>query len=200
MGWLSSPLSPWFAKAVILAASIAMIAIRAPHGSRSRRVPVVQHRKGPLEVVLLTLAMLGFIIPMVWLVTPAFWFAEYPLYFGPLAAGTAFLIAGLYLFHLSHCDLGVNWSVTLEVRQQHQLVTRGVYQRVRHPMYTALFLYSLGQMLALPNWVAGPSCLATFGILFFCRLRAEENMMLDTFGDDYRDYMLRTKRIVPYVW
>jgi hypothetical protein len=42
---------------------------------------------------------------------------------------------------------------------------------IRHPMYSALFLYSLGQLLVLPNWIAGPSYLVTFGILFAFRIR-----------------------------
>jgi len=44
--------NPWYAKAAVLAASIAMVVIRAPHGSRSRQVKVVRSRKGTLEVVL----------------------------------------------------------------------------------------------------------------------------------------------------
>ncbi len=67
-------------------------------------------------------------------------------------------------------------------------------------MYLALFVYSLGQVLALPNWVAGPSYLITFGILFAFRLRDEEKMMLEEFGDEYVEYMAKTKRIVPGVW
>jgi protein-S-isoprenylcysteine O-methyltransferase Ste14 len=75
----------------------------------------------------------------------------------PFAVGILVLVVGLWIFHRSHADLGTNWSITLAVREQHRLVTEGVYRRVRHPMYLALFLYSLGQALALPNWIAGPS-------------------------------------------
>jgi len=48
--------------------------------------------------------------------------------------------------------------------------------------------------------VAGPSYLVAFGILFVCRIRAEEQMMVDTFGDDYVTYKAKTKRIFPGVW
>jgi protein-S-isoprenylcysteine O-methyltransferase Ste14 len=67
-------------------------------------------------------------------------------------------------------------------------------------MYLALFLYSLGQLLVLPNWIAGPSYLITFGILFAFRVRNEERMMLEEFGDQYAAYMARTKRLVPGIW
>jgi protein-S-isoprenylcysteine O-methyltransferase Ste14 len=193
-------MNPWIAKGVILAASVVMVAIRAPHGQRSRGVKVVAHRKGARETALLTLAWAGFFIPLVWIASPVFSFAEYPLRAAPLAAGIACLAAGLWLFYRSHADLGTNWSVTLEVREQHRLITHGVYRYIRHPMYTALFLYSVGQALALPNWVAGPSYLLAFGILFACRVGAEEAMMRDRFGDEYQAYMSRTQRLAPWIW
>jgi len=193
-------MNPWIAKAVILAANIIMIAIRAPHGQRSRGIRIVKDRKGGLEVALLTLAVLGFFVPLIWIVSPVFAFAEYPLRLGPLIAGIACFGVGLWLFYRSHADLGTNWSVRLQVREQHWLVTQGVYRRIRHPMYSAFILYSVGQVLVLPNWVAGPSYLIAFGILFALRVRAEEKMMLEEFGDEYSAYMARTKRLVPGLW
>jgi protein-S-isoprenylcysteine O-methyltransferase Ste14 len=59
---------------------------------------------------------------------------------------------------------------------------------------------SLGQVLVLPNWIAGPSYLVTFGILFAFRIRDEERMMLEEFGDEYATYMAKTKRLVPGIW
>jgi protein-S-isoprenylcysteine O-methyltransferase Ste14 len=67
-------------------------------------------------------------------------------------------------------------------------------------MYTAFFLYSIGLALALPNWIAGPMYLATFGLLFALRVGREERMMRETFGRDYDDYAARTDRLVPGVW
>ena len=109
-------------------------------------------------------------------------------------------MVGLWLLYRSHADLGTYWSVTLEVRENHQLITSGVYRSIRHPMYTSLFLYSIGQVLALPNWVAGPSYLVPFAILFALRVTAEEKMMLETFGSQYAEYMARTKRLLPGIW
>lgn len=193
-------MSPWFAKAVILAGSVVMVVIRAPHGQRSRSVKVVKNRRGSLETVLLAIAWLGFFIPLIWIATPAIAFADYPLHPVPLVAGTGCLALGLWLFYRSHADLGTNWSITLQVREQHQLVTEGVYRHVRHPMYLALLLYSFGQALVLPNWVAGPSYLVAFVLLFALRLGPEERLMLEEFGKDYEAYMARSKRLVPGLW
>jgi protein-S-isoprenylcysteine O-methyltransferase Ste14 len=195
-----SNMNPWIAKGVVLGASVAMVVIRAPHGHRSRGVRVVKTRKGALETGLLTLAWLGFLVPLIWIASPALSFAEYPLRAGPLVAGVLCFVLGLYLFYRSHADLGANWSITLEVREQHRLITNGVYRRIRHPMYAALLLYSVGQALVIPNWVAGPSYLVAFAILFVFRVQAEERMMLEQFGDDYAAYMARTDRLVPRMW
>jgi len=193
-------MNPWFAKAVVLAASIVMVAIRAPHGERSRRIKVVKSRRGALEIVLLTLAGLGFLVPLVWAAKPVMAFADYALRPIPFVVGVSLIALGLWLFHRSHADLGANWSITLEVRDKHQLVTRGVYRHLRHPMYLALILYSSGQALVLPNWVAGPSYLVVFVLLVALRLGPEERMMRDEFGQEYDAYVAGTKRLVPGVW
>ena len=193
-------LDPWIAKAVIVTASIAMIAIRAPHGRRSRGIKIARSWKNTREVVLLTLAWIGFLVPFVWVASPVFSFAQYALRPGPFAAGVLCLIAGLWWFYKSHKDLGAYWSVTLEIRENHRLVTHGVYRSIRHPMYSALFVYAIGQALVVPNWVAGPSYLLLLLILFLVRVGAEEKMMLETFGDEYAAYMARTKRLIPGLW
>jgi protein-S-isoprenylcysteine O-methyltransferase Ste14 len=193
-------MNPWIAKAVVLAATVFLMAIRAPHGRRSRSVKVATSHKSPLETSLLVLAWMGFFVPLIWVASPAFWFAEYALRTGAFVAGVTCLVIGLWLFYRSHADLGTNWSITLEVREGHQLITRGVYSGVRHPMYSALGLYAVGQALVIPNWVAGPSNLVAFAVLFAFRVGAEEKMMAQQFGNEYAAYTARTKRLVPHVW
>ena len=193
-------MNPWFAKAIILLASIVLVAIRAPHGQRSRGIPVVRSRKGTIEIVLLTLAWFAFFLPLIWVATPLLASADYPLRPVPLFGGTLCLVFGLWLFHRSHAELGANWSITLEVRENHRLVTEGLYRWVRHPMYLSLLIYSAGQALVLPNYVAGPSYGVAMALLFAVRVGAEERMMLEEFGKDYEAYMARTKRLVPGLW
>src|ERR1700685_3056857 len=193
-------MNPWIAKALGLAGTVVMIAIRAPHGNRSRTVKVATSYKTPLETGLLVLAWVGFFVPLIWVASPAFSFAEYALGTGPLVAGVICLVIGLWLFYRSHADLGTNWSITLEVREKHRLITQGVYRWVRHPMYSALTLYSVGQALVIPNWVAGLTNLIVFAILLALRVGAEERMMAQQFGNEYAAYTERTKRLIPRVW
>ena len=78
-----------------------------------------------------------------------------------------------------------------------ELVTTGPYRWVRHPMYAAIWLWSLAQGLMLANWLAGWAAVATLAPLYWIRTPREERMMIAQFGDAYRDYMTRTGRLVP---
>src|SRR5687767_2371732 len=102
-------MDPWFGKAAVLAATVVMIAIRAPHGHRSRAVPVARSGRGRLETALLTLAWAGFFVPLLWIVTSWFAAADYPLHPVAWGAGVLCLALGLWLFHRSHADLGTRW-------------------------------------------------------------------------------------------
>jgi protein-S-isoprenylcysteine O-methyltransferase Ste14 len=153
------------------------------------------------EALLLSVSLTGLgILPAVYVFTGFPAAANYA--FQPWAAwlGAAVFVFSLWLFDRTHKDLGRNWSVTLEVREQHVLVTRGVYSRVRHPMYSAFWLWAIAQALLLPNWIAGFSGIVGFGTLFFLRLKQEEAMMLETFGEEYRAYMARSSRVVPGIY
>jgi protein-S-isoprenylcysteine O-methyltransferase Ste14 len=193
-------INPWVAKASILVCSLALIIIPASLHRGRGELRVVRSRKGSLERVLLALTSIGFLLPLVWVATPVLAFADYPLRPGLFIAGILCLTFGLWLHYRSHADLATNWSITLELQEGHQLVTHGIYRRVRHPMYLALLLYSSGQALVLPNWVAGPSYLVACAILFAFRVGPEERMMLEKFGKDYETYMARTNRLFPGLW
>jgi protein-S-isoprenylcysteine O-methyltransferase Ste14 len=107
------------------------------------------------------------------------------------------MIASLWLFWRSHSDLGQNWSVSLELREGHEMVTRGVYRLIRHPMYAAIWIWALAQGLMLQNWLAGWSVVPAFAAMYLLRVPREEQMMLEQFGDEYRAYTQRTGRVVP---
>src|SRR6476620_3657416 len=107
-------MNPWVAKALVLAGTVVLVVIRAPHGHRNRRIKVAASYKTRLETGLLVLAGIGFFVPLIWVASPAFSFAEFPLRTGPLVAGVMCFVIGLWLFDRSHADLGTNWSITLE--------------------------------------------------------------------------------------
>jgi protein-S-isoprenylcysteine O-methyltransferase Ste14 len=190
----------WLAKALVIVGLAGMIVVRAPHIRRSTALKVVKTRRTTLDNVLVGLVGGGLFLPLVWVVSSALAFADYRFSSAQLVTGGFCLVLGLWLLHRSHVDLGTNWSNTLELREQHQLVKGGVYRQVRHPMYSAILLYALGQALVVPNFVAGPLLLLVFALLVASRLRAEEQMMLEEFGASYEAYMAETKRLIPGVW
>ena len=193
-------MNPWFAKASILLGGIVLIVIRAAYRFRSRNVNVVQSRMGRLEVALLALASIGFVVPFLWVASSVFSVVDYSLKLVPFIAGIFCLAFGLLFFARSHAALGTNWSATLKLQEEHKLITQGIYRHVRHPMYSALLLYSVGQALVIPNLLAGPSCGVAIAILFGFRVGVEERLMLEHFGKDYERYMARTKRLIPGIW
>ena len=139
-------------------------------------------------------------IPLVWIFTDFLDAFDYQSNLVLLVAGGLVLMVSLRLFRLTHKALGKMWSHSLDLREGHRLVTSGIYERVRHPMYTAFWLWAIGAALLLPNWVAGLSGLIGFGTLFFLRVGQEEAMMVEEFGEEYESYMRRTKRIFPGIY
>ncbi|MGA3325376.1 MAG: protein-S-isoprenylcysteine O-methyltransferase [Terriglobia bacterium] len=194
-------MNPWIGKAAFLLGLFVFVAIRVPHDKRSKEAKITESRKGGLEATLLALMGIGgFVLPCVFILSPLFSFADYALRLLPFSGGIVSLGFSFWLFHRSHADLGTNWSNSLELRENHQLVISGIYKSIRHPMYAAIFVYALAQALLLSNWVAGPGCLVAFVLMLVFRLRPEERMMLERFGQPYQDYLAKTKRLIPGIW
>jgi protein-S-isoprenylcysteine O-methyltransferase Ste14 len=194
-------MTPGLAKFAFVMMAVGWYLLRYEHARRSRREKVLRSARGPRETALLLVSLTGLgILPLIYVVTALPHFADYP--FRPAQAwlGLFFAISALVMFQLTHRALGRNWSISLDVREDHQLITDGIYRKIRHPMYSAFWLWAVAQALLLPNWVAGFAGLIGFGTLFFGRVAREERMMLETFGDGYREYMARTGRIIPWVF
>jgi protein-S-isoprenylcysteine O-methyltransferase Ste14 len=194
-------MTPLVAKVIWVIGVVGWFIIRYPHDRRSRRTPKRRRSDSARESVLMAISATGLgILPAIYVFGNAPAFANYA--FRPWQAwlGAAVFAAALWLFYRTHKDLGRNWSVTLEVREHHTLVTSGVYARVRHPMYSAFWLWAIAQALLLPNWIGGPAGLVGFGALFFLRVGREEALMIETFGEEYRRYMARTARVLPGVY
>src|ERR1700681_2684274 len=192
---------PLAADLIWLIGGVAWFVIRYPHQRRARKVAVARSVGGRRDQVLLGFSLTGLcIIPLLYVATREPRFADYqpPPFQGWI--GLLFMLAAVILFYETHRQLGRNWSVTLDTRKTHALIASGVYARVRHPMYSAFWLLALSQALLIPNWIAGLSGVVGWGILFFLRIGREEALMVETFGDEYRAYMRRTARVLPWVY
>ncbi len=176
-------------------------AMRYPAMRRARRQKTRVDRHSTLDISLLVTCTVGLVVmPIVWRLGIFDGLADRGQGIVLVILGTLIGIAFLWLFRRSHKDLGKNWSVTLEVREGHQLVTGGVYAHVRHPMYASFLLWGITQALLIPNWIAGLAGLVAVMALYAVRQSREEAMMRDTFGADYDAYCARTKRLIPGVF
>lgn len=185
-------------KTIYLTGFIILLIIRLFYRWRARATQIVESRKTTSLILLDSLAIVGVIlIPLIYIFTPLLNFADYQLPSWVGWTGAVVFALALLLLWRSHADLGRNWSQTLELRREHQLISSGVYKYVRHPMYAALWLVGIACALLLHNWIAGWSNLASFIPLYFCRVPREEQMMLDQFGEVYQAYMNRTGRVIP---
>ena len=109
--------------------------IRSPHQKRNKQNKITDDRKTNIEKVSLLFVSLGmFFIPVIYTFSPLFSFADYSLPIWVNIGGIFTYIIAMWLFWKSHHDLGQNWSVSLEVRESHTLITNGIYQKIRHPM------------------------------------------------------------------
>jgi protein-S-isoprenylcysteine O-methyltransferase Ste14 len=189
---------PW--NIVFLVGFLVYMGIRHRFIQRTKANEKVVSRMDGLDKTLLIVVVPGsLLLPLLYLFTPLLAFADYRLLEFVPWCGTSLMLAALWLFWRSHTDLGLNWSVTLEIRKEHRLITHGVYRSIRHPMYSSIFLFSIAQGLLLENWLAGWFAVVTFAPLYFIRTPREERMMCEFFGDEYRDYMRRTGRLLPRI-
>ena len=121
---------------------------------------------------------------------------DFPLPFWLRWAGVALGLASLALWTWTHVVLGTLWSPQLQLRTNHRLVTSGPYSQIRHPMYVAIWVWAMSLGLVIANWI--PIIFtALVVVLFVARVPHEEQMMLERFGDEYREYMKSTERFLP---
>ena len=186
--------------AIYFAALVIEMIIRAPLNKKRRQEKMSERRVSGQEIAILVLLLFGgFIMPIIYALTNWLDFANYtlPVWAGWL--GVILLAGALFIFWRAHADLGLNWSPSLEIREKHELITRGIYGVIRHPMYASQWLLAIAQPLLLQNWIAGFLNLLVFIPFYFLRVKAEEQMMLDSFGSEYREYMNRTGSVLPKI-
>ena len=144
------------------------------------------------------LGMIGFVSMLVFVFNPN-WLSWADLMLPTWLRWTGVFIAlsGFTLLQWAQNTLGISWSDTPRMMKEQMLITSGPYQVIRHPMYTA-FIFILGSTLLISaNWLVGLSWISMTLLEIISRIHFEENLMLEYFGDHYREYMSRTGRLLP---
>lgn len=171
--------------------------VRSTQTTRYRKLNTAIDRRSSLDMLLLALAGIGMLVPLVYVFSSLLDFANYQLPEWTGWLGAVLFAMAIWLLWRSHVDLGRNWTPTLAIRDEHRLITDGVFKYIRHPMYAAHLLWAVAQALMLHNWIAGFSLLVVTIPQYLSRVNAEEEMLLEQFGEQYKDYMQRTGRIIP---
>lgn len=112
------------------------------------------------------------------------------------ALGLLLTVAGVALAIWSRRILGANWSSVVKLKQDHELIERGPYRAIRHPIYTGLLLAFAGTALKVGDW-RGLLALAIVSASFWHKLRLEERWLQAQFGDHYVAYRRRTRALIP---
>lgn len=181
-------------------ALVVEMAIRTPINKQRRKEAMSERRVTLQEKILLFLLLLGmFILPLIYSASTWLDFANYSLPSWAGWVGVVVMIGAILVFWRAHADLGLNWSPSLEIREKHELITRGIYGVIRHPMYASQWLWVIAQALLLQNWLAGVVNLIIFIPFYFMRVKAEETLMFDSFGEQYREYMKKTGAVLPKI-
>ena len=149
------------------------------------------------EKILFGIFALGFLLLAFYFLTPWVDFASGPLPVWLRWCGGAITCAGIFLFGWSHRALGQNWTAVMALSKEHQFVQNGPYRRMRHPMYSAFFLLGIGFALLSANWLVAIVYLGPLLTMYLERVGLEEQMMVDRFGEAYREYMKHTGRLLP---
>ncbi len=111
--------------------------------------------------------------------------------------GLVMAALGLAFREWAIIKLGRFFSRVVEIEAGHELITDGPYRRIRHPAYTGMVAIYFGLILALGTWLGAIAALGMILLATIYRIRVEEQVLEQSFGDAYRDYMRRTWRLFP---
>ena len=165
---------------------------------RRRQAIIIPHKPDWKDRFLFFLVIMGiWAVPILKMRTTWFSVFNYQLPAIARSFGILIYLLGTALLIHAHHQLNQNWSPAIELNTAQVLVTTGIYRWIRHPIYAAIWLMVFAQSLLVTNWLAGFSGIITFFFLYHYRIRKEEKVLMDYFGEAYLEYSLQTGRLVP---
>jgi protein-S-isoprenylcysteine O-methyltransferase Ste14 len=117
----------------------------------------------------------------------------------PKILGLALFISGLTTAIIAQITLKRSYSGTLVIKEDHQLITHGIYRFTRHPVYLGVIIGVIG----LPVYASSMYGLLIMSALipiFLNRIRMEERLLIEEYGDAYRAYMETTRKLIPFIY
>jgi protein-S-isoprenylcysteine O-methyltransferase Ste14 len=193
-------------RVIFFAVLVLLTVVRVYYGLKARRTGIggwaVEEEAIEREgwgIMLLRIAAIPCILAtmVLYAVNPR-WLSAFAIPFPAWARwiGVGLAMMSLPLLAWVHHTLGKHWSTSLQLQEEHTLVTSGPYRWVRHPMYSVLFGLFIGISLISALWLVVLIVVASI-LMLYARLDKEEAMMIEQFGDAYRAYMRHTGRLLP---
>lgn len=167
---------------------------------KANRAKETQRLEGPTSRVVRSIVFLIAIVLMLVPNLPAPFLYRYFLRPGLVSfyAGAIVTLAGLLFAIWAREQLGTNWSRSVTIKKDHELITSGPYALVRHPIYTGILTGFLGSMIA-EGQLRSLIAMAMVSIVLWLKLRLEENWMKGQFGASYEAYSRRVAALVPFL-
>jgi protein-S-isoprenylcysteine O-methyltransferase Ste14 len=116
----------------------------------------------------------------------------------PQWLGVGLVAAGLALSVWARRVLGGNWSATVTLKEDHEIIRAGPYRLVRHPIYTGLLVAFTGCAVARGEW-RGLVAVAIAAAALWRKLALEERWLTEEFGARYSDYRRQTRALIPFI-
>jgi protein-S-isoprenylcysteine O-methyltransferase Ste14 len=168
--------------------------------SKPEEATLKKREEGLVSKLAGLLGMIGFVSVILYAVNPN-WLAFANLSFPTWLrwAGVGMVLVGFALLQWAQVTLGKSWSDQPRMMKEQTLITSGPYRTIRHPIYTAFLLILGSTLLISSNWLIGLCWAGMTALEVASRIGFEESLMLEYFGEQYRQYMKRTGQLLPKV-
>jgi len=183
---------------IIIVAFIAHRGYYTKRSARPEKDTLKKREEGLITKFAEGLSLIGFVAMLIYFLKPD-WLAWASLTFPPWLRwiGVGIALAGFALLQWAQITLGRSWSDTPRMMKEQALITGGPYQFIRHPIYTAFILILGSTFFISANWLIGFTWAGMTILDIASRIDFEESLMVEYFGDQYREYMKKTGRLLP---
>lgn len=117
-----------------------------------------------------------------------------------LFTGIILMLLGLSMRAWAVIFLGKYFTPTVQIQNEHKLITGGPYKIVRHPSYTGAYLAIIAPAIVLHSWPGLIIAIVAMTVAYYVRINVEEKALISYFGNDYLEYKSATKTIIPFIW
>lgn len=192
-----------YTKLSIIILGIIMIALTSYHTLLSKKEKRATASRTIYDYLTLIITILWGGYLFLFLIIPQYYIQKYLSFIYPLSiplqiSGLVITLSGLLLIDWSFRSLGKYWSMWTELKDGHRLIQHGPYRFIRHPIYSSFILIYFGTLLLTHSTfllILFPSI-----IIYYLRAKKEESLLKSSFGEEYQEYMNRTKRLIPFVF